>query len=52
MSARYEHHNLDIQNVSAIAELFKRHLDNIGAIEHSASQPWHDRAARDPQTDL
>jgi CDP-paratose 2-epimerase len=48
----YEHHDLDIRDVSAVAELFKRHRGKIDAVVHTASQPSHDWAARDPQTDF
>jgi CDP-paratose 2-epimerase len=49
---RYEHHDLDIRDTFAITELFKRHRGKIDAIVHTASQPSHDWAARDPQTDF
>jgi CDP-paratose 2-epimerase len=45
----YDHHDLDIRNASAVAELFKRYRGKIHAIVHTASQPSHDWAARDPQ---
>src|ERR1041384_4218565 len=48
----YEHHELDIRNASAVAELFKSYSGKIDAIVHTASQPSHDWAARDPQTDF
>ena len=48
----YEHHNLDIRDVRAIHELFKQHAGKIRAVVHTASQPSHDWAARDPQTDF
>jgi len=48
----YEHHDRDIRDASAIAGLFKRHRRNIDAIVHTAAQPSHDWAARDPQTDF
>jgi CDP-paratose 2-epimerase len=48
----YEHHDLDIRDVSAVAALFKRHRGRIDAVVHTASQPSHDWAARDPQTDF
>ena len=48
----YEHHNIDIRNAQAIADLFKKHASSIFAVVHSASQPSHDWAARDPQTDF
>src|SRR6266478_4360446 len=50
--SRYEHHVLDIRDAAAVTELFKRHRDSIGAIVHTASQPSHDWAAGDPQTDF
>ncbi len=48
----YEHHDLDIRDAPGVAELFKRHRGHIEAIVHTASQPSHDWAARDPQTDF
>jgi CDP-paratose 2-epimerase len=49
---RYEHHDLDIRNASAVMALFKQYRGTIAAIVHTASQPSHDWAARDPQTDF
>ena len=48
----YEHHGLDVRDASAIADLFKQHAGKIDAVVHTASQPSHDWAARDPQTDF
>src|SRR5437879_145733 len=48
----YEHYDLDIPDASAVAELFKSYSGKIDAIVHTASQPSHDWAARDPQTDF
>src|SRR5438094_803085 len=48
----YEHHDLDIRDAAAMNELFKQHRGAINAIAHTASQPSHDWAARDPQTDF
>ena len=48
----YEHHDLDIRDTVAVTELFKRHRGVIAAVVHTASQPSHDWAARDPQTDF
>jgi CDP-paratose 2-epimerase len=48
----YEHHDLDIRDSSAVAELFKRYRGKVDAIVHTASQPSHDWAARDPQVDF
>src|SRR5690349_11927094 len=48
----YEHHDLDIRDAVAVMDLFKQHRGRIEAIVHTASQPSHDWAARDPQTDF
>src|SRR5207244_11850859 len=48
----YEHRDLDIRDAAAVTELFKRHRGSIEVIVHTASQPSHDWAARDPQTDF
>jgi CDP-paratose 2-epimerase len=48
----YEHHDLDIRDACAIAELLKLYHRKIDAIVHTASQPSHYWAARDPQTDF
>src|SRR6202140_5317438 len=48
----YEHHNIDIRDVTAITELFKQHRGKIDAVVHTASQPSHDWAVREPQTDF
>jgi CDP-paratose 2-epimerase len=48
----YDHYDLDIRDASAVAGLFKSYSGKIGAIVHTASQPSHDWAARDPQTDF
>jgi CDP-paratose 2-epimerase len=48
----YEHHDVDIRDAGAVSDLFKKQGGSIGAIVHTASQPSHDWAARDPQTDF
>src|ERR1700693_765877 len=48
----YEHLDADIRDANAMHDLFKQHGRNISAVVHSASQPSHDWAARDPQTDF
>ena len=48
----YDHCDLDIRDASAVADLFKRYSGKIDAIVHTALQPSHDWAARDPQTDF
>ncbi len=48
----YEHHEFDIRDGNSVNELFKQHGGHIVAVVHTASQPSHDWAARDPQTDF
>src|SRR5215468_8413852 len=48
----YEHRAMDIRDADAIMDLFKQHRGTIEAIVHTASQPSHDWAARDPQIDF
>src|SRR4029453_15234793 len=48
----YDYYDLDIRDASAVARLFKDYSGRIDGIVHAASQPSHDWAARDPQTDF
>ncbi len=48
----YQHHEIDIRDAPAVNELFKTHGRQLGAIVHTAAQPSHDWAARDPQMDF
>ncbi|MCC5899376.1 MAG: NAD-dependent epimerase/dehydratase family protein [Phormidium sp. BM_Day4_Bin.17] len=48
----YIHHNSDIRDRSAMESLFKTYNREIGLIIHTAAQPSHDWAARDPFTDF
>ena len=48
----YEHHDLDIRDAKSIADLFKQYGREIAAVVHTAAQPSHDWAAREPQTDF
>jgi CDP-paratose 2-epimerase len=48
----YEHHDFDIRDANQVSDLFKKHGAHIAAVVHSASQPSHDWAAGDPQTDF
>src|SRR5438034_3086479 len=49
--ARYSHHDMDIRDASAIDGLFKRYGKAIEVVMHTAAQPSHDWAAREPLTD-
>lgn len=46
----YTHYNVDIRDNDAVAKIFKRHKFDI--IIHTAAQPSHDWAAREPFTDF
>ena len=48
----YEHHDVDIRDAQRVRELFKQHVGRIAAVVHTAAQPSHDWAARDPQMDF
>ena len=48
----YEHNELDIRDANGVMELFKKHGQDVAAIVHTAAQPSHHWAARDPQADL
>ena len=48
----YEHHDLDIRDQAKVLELFRAQKGQIDAIVHTAAQPSHDWAARDPQADF
>src|SRR5438445_4450821 len=48
----YEHQDMDIRDAAAVMDLFKEHRGTIEAIVNTASQPSHDWAAGDPQTDF
>ncbi len=48
----YQHFDLDIRNSAAIDRLFRSYGSAIEAVVHTAAQPSHDWAARDPHTDF
>jgi CDP-paratose 2-epimerase len=48
----YTHHDTDIRNQAEISKLFERHGRNIKLIVHTAAQPSHDWAARNPMVDF
>lgn len=49
---RYIHHNIDIRDREAVTKLFQDYGTDISLIIHTAAQPSHDWAARDPYTDF
>jgi len=48
----YEHQDIDIRDRDGIERLFQRLGANISLVIHTAAQPSHDWAARDPHTDF
>ncbi|BBO33007.1 NAD-dependent epimerase/dehydratase family protein [Lacipirellula parvula] len=52
LGQRYEHASLDIRDDEAIEALFARYGNAIELVIHTAAQPSHDWAAREPKTDF
>lgn len=48
----YAHRAIDIRDASAVNETFAQYGRGLAAIVHTAAQPSHDWAARDPQMDF
>ncbi|MGH8001152.1 MAG: NAD-dependent epimerase/dehydratase family protein [Brasilonema sp.] len=48
----YEHYDVDIREYTKVEEIFQRFGKAISLIIHTAAQPSHDWAARDPFTDF
>ncbi|MEA5581267.1 NAD-dependent epimerase/dehydratase family protein [Nodularia harveyana UHCC-0300] len=49
---QYTHYSIDIRDHEAIAQVFNTYGKDIQLIIHTAAQPSHDWAARDPYTDF
>ena len=49
---KFADHEIDIRDTSAVDTLFARHGKAITAVIHTAAQPSHDWAAREPLTDF
>lgn len=50
--SNYKHYNADIREVSQLEPIFKEYGADIKLIVHTAAQPSHDWAAREPFTDF
>ena len=50
--AEYRHHDLDVRDREGMAAVFAEYGSDISLVVHTAAQPSHDWAARDPQTDF
>ena len=52
LGPRYRHHTLDIRDRAGVEALFARYGRDVTAVIHTAAQPSHDWAARDPHVDF
>lgn len=52
LGSQYIHHDIDIRDRGALDQLFATYGSDISLIIHTAAQPSHDWAARDPYTDF
>src|SRR3954469_16627588 len=52
LGVRYRHFAIDIRNADAVKEVCEKFTGSITAVIHTAAQPSHDWAARDPQVDF
>ena len=52
LKAQYTHIEADIRDIEAISKIFNDYGSNIALVIHTAAQPSHDWAARDPMTDF
>src|SRR5215216_3454392 len=48
----YQHESVDIRDAAAIDAIFQRYGNDIAVVIHTAAQPSHDWAAREPVTDF
>jgi CDP-paratose 2-epimerase len=50
--SNYRHYNIDIRDLQAVEDLFAKYNNDIKLIVHTAAQPSHDWAAKEPLTDF
>jgi CDP-paratose 2-epimerase len=50
--SNYIHHDADIRDVSSLEAIFKQYGSQIALVVHTAAQPSHDWAAKEPFTDF
>jgi CDP-paratose 2-epimerase len=50
--SNYHHYNVDIRNYDDLQKIFKEYTNDISLVVHTAAQPSHDWAAREPLTDF
>jgi CDP-paratose 2-epimerase len=52
LGSRYRHFAADIRDAETINDIFEQFRDDIALVVHTAAQPSHDWAAREPLTDF
>lgn len=52
LGKQYIHYDIDIRDRDAVDQLFRRYQQDVSVIIHTAAQPSHDWAARDPHLDF
>jgi CDP-paratose 2-epimerase len=52
LKGQYTHIEADIRDTDTITEIFHKYGNNIALVIHTAAQPSHDWAARDPMMDF
>jgi CDP-paratose 2-epimerase len=52
LGAGYEHHSVDIRDRDGLAKVFQRYGGDVAAVIHTAAQPSHDWAVKEPYTDF
>ena len=52
LGENYDHHNVDIRNAEAVNTVFEKYGKAITLVIHTAAQPSHDWAAKEPFTDF
>ncbi|WP_018613832.1 NAD-dependent epimerase/dehydratase family protein [Segetibacter koreensis] len=50
--SNYKHYNVDIRDYEKLGDIFKEYNTDISLIIHTAAQPSHDWAAKEPLTDF
>lgn len=50
--SNYKHFNIDIRKVAELEKVFKEYGDDLKLVLHTAAQPSHDWAAKEPFTDF
>jgi len=50
--AKYIHHNIDIRDQTEVTKVFQTYAQDISLVIHTAAQPSHDWAAKEPFVDF